>query len=125
MSITYTWGVENIDLIPNKDGFENIVYRVVWKCTAKSSTGETKDQIGVVELNVDNIGSNFKPIEEVTQFDVVNWVKQVVAVSSIESGLIPGVKSATFDENGQIVINTTPDVTVDPEEETTSTTEKL
>jgi hypothetical protein len=112
MSITYTWGVENIDLIPSKDGYENIVYRVVWKCTAESSTGESKSQIGVVELNVNNIDSNFTPIDQVTQSDVVGWVKQVVAVQSIESGLIPDIKTATFDANGNLVISTTPVVSV-------------
>jgi hypothetical protein len=115
MSITYTWGVENIDIIPNKDGYENIVYRVVWKCTAKTDAGEEKSQIGVVELNINNIESGFKPIEQVTQADVVSWVKQVVAVASVEAGLIPTVKTATFNEDGILVIPETPDTSVSPE----------
>ena len=108
MAITYTWGVENIDLIPNKDGHENVVYRVVWKCTAETDTGETKSQIGIVELNVNNLGTDFTPIDQVTESDVVAWVKQVVAVASVEAGLIPTIKTATFDESGKLVISDTP-----------------
>ena len=99
-----------MDIIPNKNGYEGVIYRVVWKCTAKSDAGEEKSQLGVVELNVDNIGSGFKPIEEVTETDVIGWVKQIVAVSAIEAGLIPAVKSAVFDENGKIVLPTPPTV---------------
>lgn len=110
MATTYTWKVENMDIIPNQNGYEGVIYRVVWKCTAKSDTGEEKSQLGVVELNVDTIGPGFKPIEEVTESDVIGWVKQVVAVGLIEAGLIPAVKSAVFDENGKIALPTSPTV---------------
>lgn len=122
MATTYTWKVENMEIIPNKNGYEGVIYRVVWKCIAKTDAGDEKSQIGVVELNVDNIGPTFKPIEEVTESDVISWVKQIVAVQSIESGLVPAVKSAVFDENGKIVVPTTP-VESAPEPETKPATD--
>jgi len=109
MATTYTWKVDNMDIIPSKDGYEGVIYRVVWKCTAKTDSGEEKSQIGVIDLNVANIGPSFKPIEEVTESDVIGWVKQSVAVTAIEAGLVPEVRSAIFDETGKIVSPTVPE----------------
>jgi hypothetical protein len=40
MATTYTWDVENVDLIGSHNGNENVVFRVVWKCTAADDAGK-------------------------------------------------------------------------------------
>ena len=96
MATTYTWDIENVDLIDNHEGNENVVFRVVWKCTATSDNGKTKDQVGVVELNPNVPSENFIPVEQVTKQNIIDWVKSTVAVSVIERDLNPGVTTITF-----------------------------
>jgi hypothetical protein len=96
MATTYTWDIENVDLIDNHEGNENVVFRVVWKCTATSDTGRTKDQVGVVELNPNVSSEDFIPVEQVTKQNIIDWVKSTVAVSVIERDLNPGVTTITF-----------------------------
>jgi len=96
MATTYTWDIENVDLIDNHEGNENVVFRVVWKCTATSDSGKTKDQVGVVELNPNVAAEDFIPVDQVTKQDIINWVKNTVAVSVIERDLNPSVTSITF-----------------------------
>jgi hypothetical protein len=96
MATTYEWDIENVDLIDNHEGNENVVFRVCWKCTATSDSGQSKNQIGVIELNPTVDSDNFIPVEEVTKQNIIDWVKAVVPVSVIERDLNPGVTTITF-----------------------------
>lgn len=96
MATTYTWDIENVDLIDNHGGNENVVYRVVWKCTAVADNGKEKSQIGVVELNPEVSPENFIPVESVTKQNIIDWVKQTVAVAVIERDLNPNVTTISF-----------------------------
>jgi hypothetical protein len=96
MPITYTWDIENVDVLPSHNGNENVVFRVVWNCKAEDADGNTKDQSGVVELDIDSESENFIPVDQVTKQNIIDWVKATVAVSVIEKGLIPAVKTISF-----------------------------
>jgi hypothetical protein len=94
MATTFTWDVQNVELIPSHNGNENVVYRVVWSCTATSDAGDKKEQIGVIELDLDAPG-DFIPASQVTKQNIINWVKAKVHVDVIEQGLTP-TKTVTF-----------------------------
>ncbi len=96
MATTYEWDIENVDLIDNHEGNENVVFRVVWKCTATADSGKSKNQIGVIELNPAVDPENFIPVEEVTKQNIIDWVKASVPVSVIERDLNPGVTTISF-----------------------------
>jgi hypothetical protein len=96
MAITYTWDVENVDVLPSHNGNENVVFRVVWNCKAEDDEGNSKDQSGVIELDIDSDSDNFIPVDQVTKQNIIDWVKATVAVSVIEKGLIPAVKTISF-----------------------------
>jgi len=105
MATTYTWSLQNVDLLDSHEGNEDVVYRVVWQCTATSDSGKTKSQMGVVELDIDNI-TDFRPADQVTKEQIIEWVKSKVAVTVIENSLMPNIKTLSFADS------TTTNVTV-------------
>jgi hypothetical protein len=98
MATTFTWSLQNVDLLDSHEGNEDVVYRVVWQCVATSDSGKTKSQIGVVELDVDNI-TDFKPADQVTKEQIIEWVKSKVAVAVVEKSLMPEVRTISFADN--------------------------
>ena len=96
MATTYTWDIENVDLLDSHNGNENVVYRVVWKCTATNDDGASKYQVGVVDLDINNTSTQFISIESVTKQNIIDWVTATVAVNVIQRDLIPGVKTISF-----------------------------
>lgn len=96
MATTYDWDIETVDLLDSHGGNENVVFRVVWKCTATGDNGNSKSQIGVVELDPNVAPENFISAENVTKQNVIDWVKATVAVAVIERDLNPGTTSITF-----------------------------
>lgn len=96
MATTFTWDVQNVDLLDSHNGNENVVFRVVWQCTATADDGKSKSQIGVVELDVNNTSTQFISIADVTKEMIIDWVKSAVAVKVIEDGLMPNVRTLTF-----------------------------
>jgi hypothetical protein len=95
MATTFTWDVQNVDLLDSHNGNENVVFRVVWQCTA-TNEDKTKSQIGVVELDINNTSTNFVSVEEVTKEMIIDWVKSKVAVKVVEDSLMPNVRTLTF-----------------------------
>ncbi len=96
MATTYNWDIETVDLLNSHGGNENVVFRVVWKCTAISDSGTEKSQIGVVELDPNVPPENFISVENVTKQNIIDWVKSTVAVTVIERDLNPEVTTITF-----------------------------
>lgn len=96
MATTYTWDVENVDLLGSHNGNENVVFRVVWKCTAEDSEGNSKNQVGVVELNPNVSSETFISVDNVTKQNIIDWVKATVAVAAIERDLMPNVTTISF-----------------------------
>ena len=94
MATTFTWDVQNVELLPSHNGNEDVVYRVVWSCTATTDAGDKKEQIGVIELDLDAPG-DFIPANQVTKQNIIDWVKAKVHVQVIEQGLVP-TKTVTF-----------------------------
>jgi hypothetical protein len=95
MATTYTWSLQNVDLLDSHEGNEDVVYRVVWQCTATTDSGKTKSQIGVVELDIDNI-TDFTPADQVTKEQIIEWVKSKVAVAVVEKSLMPEGRTISF-----------------------------
>ena len=91
MATTYTWDLQTIELISVGD-FNQVVHRCFWKCTATADSGATKDQFGVVDLDIKNLDpATFKAFNTLSKDDIVEWVKKTVAKDSIESSLHPEV----------------------------------
>lgn len=98
MATTYTWDLQQIELI-SKGDFSQVVHRCFWKCTAMADSGATKEQFGVVDLDVSNLNSEtFKSFNSLAKEEIVAWVKSVVSVASVENGLHPESTSHSYVE---------------------------
>jgi hypothetical protein len=68
----------------------------VWKCTAADDAGNSRNQVGVVELNPNVSSEEFISVENVTKQNIIDWVKATVAVAVIERDLLPNVTTVSF-----------------------------
>jgi hypothetical protein len=100
MATTYTWDIENVTILEAHNGNEKVVSRVVWKCTATNDTGTSKSQIGVVDLDVNNISTDFVPASQVTKQQIIDWVTAKVPKAMIENDLMPETTTVSFLETG-------------------------
>jgi hypothetical protein len=95
MAVTYEWDINSIDVIRQHGEYENVVAKVVWKCTAVDGSN-TKEMIGVQELNVNNLGSEFTSYEEITKEQILEWTKVFLNVPAIERSIIPNTFTRSF-----------------------------
>ena len=96
MATTYEWSVAQVELIPVGD-LRKVVHKCFWKCAATGTSGKTVEQYGVVELDVNNLNpESFVSFDDLTEEQIVTWIKSKVAVQSIESGLHPDVETHSF-----------------------------
>jgi hypothetical protein len=96
MATTYDWGIAQVELIPVGD-LRKVVHRCFWRCTATGDSGATKEQFGIIELDVNNIDpETFVSFDNLTEAQIVEWVKTKVHVQSVEAGLHPDVETHSF-----------------------------
>ncbi len=121
MAVTYEWDLESIDVIRQHGDYQNVVAKVVWKCTAIDGE-HTKSMIGVQSLNVNNLGPDFTSYESITKEQILEWTKVYLNVPAIEANLIPNTftRSFTNDDNGGIPPPKSPTVDPVPVEENNS-----
>lgn len=96
MATTYAWDLQQIELISVGD-FNQVVHRCFWKCTATGDNGATKEQFGVVDLDIKNLDpGTFKSFDSLSKEEIVEWVKATVAKDSIEAGLHPSSTTHSY-----------------------------
>ena len=89
--ITYDWNCKTVDVMPAKDGFNNVIFQVHWIVTGISDDAEpiTATVYGVESLDTDNI-TNFISFENITNEQVATWVIDKMGdyrVSKIEENI--------------------------------------
>ena len=69
MAITYTWQITKLQVQPNSNGQENVLYRVHWRLFGKlvDETGEYESHIEDVTTLRFNPNDGFLPFEDVVQ----------------------------------------------------------
>lgn len=83
-----TWKVTDLLVKPQVDGFTNVVYIVNWLVTDTDGVNEVRKG-GKTEVPLP-AGDTFIPYDQLTENQVINWVKNVLGseeVSSIEADL--------------------------------------
>ena len=93
--ITYDWNCKTVDVHPTEGEYSDVVYNVHWIVTGVSDEVDTRDNpysvtnIGTQTLSTSDI-TDFTPISEVTNEEVVEWTKAAMGedqVKSIETGI--------------------------------------
>jgi len=89
--ITYDWNCKTVDVMPAKDGFNNVIFQVHWIVTGTSDDEEpvSATVYGVESLDIDSI-TNFTSFENITNEQVATWVIDKMGdyrVSKIEDNI--------------------------------------
>ncbi len=98
MANTYTWNCKTVDVYPEHDSHDEVVYNVHWIYDCESDQthevdGEdvhyTSSVYGTQSINADDI-ENFIPFADLTNEIVTGWVTSVMGeeeVQSLQNGL--------------------------------------
>jgi len=88
MAITYNWVIEQMEAYPQYEGHSDVVFNVHWRLNANEGNYNATSY-GSVGVTLDP-DSDFVPYANLTQAEVVNWVKDALGeeqVADIERGL--------------------------------------
>ena len=80
MATSFTWDCRTVDVHPTQEGETDVVYNVHWRLTGTSDQVDpegnayTTTIIGTQTVDTSDL-SNFTPIADVTNEEVVGWVE--------------------------------------------------
>jgi len=81
MALTYVYAVTSLKKT-NDGGVENAVVQSTWTCTGTDEDGDSGVFNGATPFSLNSVDpDNFIPYEELTEDDVINWIKAVVVGS--------------------------------------------
>lgn len=83
MAITYTWKVTNLKKLDTIEGMTDVAVHARWVRTGTDEDGNSGEFNGATPLRLPESGSaNFTPFEELTEEQVVEWIKGEIASHS-------------------------------------------
>lgn len=83
MAITNTWSIQQLDAYPELDGDTDVVFTVHW--TLNGTDGTYAGSVyGTVGVTLDE-GSTFTPYADLTQAQVIGWVKDALGEEQVAS----------------------------------------
>lgn len=99
MAVTYTWVIEQMAAYPQYEGEQDVVFTVYWRLNGADGnyTGTVYGSVGVTY----EAGSPFTPYANLTQDQVIGWVKaalgdeQVASYEANVAGQIENQKNPT------------------------------
>jgi hypothetical protein len=90
MTTTYNWNCKTVDVYPTEGEYSDVVYNVHWIVTGTSDEFDTQGNpysvtnIGTQSLSTSDI-TDFTPISEVTNEEVVEWTKAAIGEEQVEN----------------------------------------
>ena len=81
MAITNTWAIVQMDCYPQADGEKDVVFNAHWQCVGTDGTYQGY-VYGSQSLPAPT-GSDFTPYAELTQDQVVGWVKTALGEEQV------------------------------------------
>jgi hypothetical protein len=90
MATTYNWNCKTVDVYPTEGEYSDVVYNVHWIVTGTSDEVDTQGNpysvtnIGTQSLSTSDI-TDFTPISEVTNEEVVEWTKAAMGEEQVEN----------------------------------------
>jgi hypothetical protein len=80
MELTYTWKVTNLKKLDNIEGLSNVAVHARWSRTGTDADGNSGEFNGATPLRLPDSGSSeFAPFEELTESQVIGWIKGEIA----------------------------------------------
>ena len=75
--ITYTWKIERLDCYPTYQGHEKVVTTAFWRLFAVGGGCEAT-AYGSASLAIGTLSESFTPFAELTEAQVVGWVRSAI-----------------------------------------------
>jgi hypothetical protein len=80
MAITYTWKVTNLKKLDSIEGLSDVAVHARWTRTGTDADGYSGEFNGATPLRLPDSGSsNFTPFEELSEEQVIEWIKGEIA----------------------------------------------
>jgi hypothetical protein len=77
------WNITRMDAYPQYEGHEKVVSTVYWRLLETTEGGQHGQVNGATNVSIDS--NNFTPYEELTEAQVVLWVKDAIGPEAIAS----------------------------------------
>jgi len=78
MTLTYTWAVTGLKRM-DAGALEGVIVQTFWTCTGTNEDGVSGTFRGATPFKLEDVDpATFKPFAELTEADVVGWIKGVV-----------------------------------------------
>ena len=87
------WSVTKVECLPEYQGKTNVILKVDFE--VRKAVGK-KPWCSSAAVNIENLGANFTPFEQVTEQMVVQWLKD--ALTSLRSDMVENIESVLSDE---------------------------
>lgn len=85
--MTYTFTINALDVLKEKDGLQDVVYTIHWALTAENENGTTASAIGTKTM-LDPNPDSFTPYDKLTEEMVVGWLQaEGVDSDAVKAGL--------------------------------------
>lgn len=83
MAYTYEWKIKNLKKAVNVDDLSDVIIGTQWKVTAIDENGNSGSFDGATPFKASDVDpNNFTPFEELTEEQVLSWIKGVVSGSN-------------------------------------------
>jgi hypothetical protein len=106
MAITYTWAIKGLTKTTD-GGFDDAIIGTRWECTGTDADGVTGTFTGATPFNLASADpNNYIPYNELTETQVLGWIKSSVSGSSNTSyfdHIESRIKKAIDDKKGVVV----------------------
>lgn len=94
MTTEIAWKIEKMDCYPDKEGQQDVVFNVHWRCNGSDGTYNSTSY-GTQNIALED-GSPFIPYADLTQEQVIGWVKSAMGaerVAELEAGLAAQIET--------------------------------
>lgn len=82
MALEYTWKLEGLKK-QNSDELDNVIIGTRWKVTGTDENGIHGSFVGATPFKLSEVNTNsFTPYEQLTETQVLGWIKNVVSGSA-------------------------------------------
>lgn len=82
MAVALTWSIDKVLTSPSHNNLTNVVREVHWRCTGVDGEA-THFSYGRVDYDIVD-GDNFTPYEELTEEQVIDWVKASLGTEYVQ-----------------------------------------
>jgi hypothetical protein len=87
MANTYRWYINELDVMPDFNGYNNFITRIIWRYNATNQDGINVNLEGQLTFNEENGQEPYLPYNSITEQEVIDWLNTYQDVASLQAQL--------------------------------------